>query len=99
MSWLVGPPSTPLPAKPPTTPLASLLLGRRDLKVAGIEVPGDDVQRERVRSDHMLQLRMKMASSDSRFKKLFPPVAPGMLLTAESATVTCAAGEGARQEY
>eukprot|EP00974_Lingulodinium_polyedra_P068243 6607321-Lingulodinium_polyedra.AAC.1 len=39
-----------------------------------------------------------MASSGSRFKKLFPPFAPGMLLTAESATVNWATGAGAIQE-
>eukprot|EP00974_Lingulodinium_polyedra_P108720 10523291-Lingulodinium_polyedra.AAC.1 len=39
-----------------------------------------------------------MGSPGSRFKKLFPPVAPGMLLTAESATVNWAAGEGSIQE-
>eukprot|EP00974_Lingulodinium_polyedra_P110777 10713635-Lingulodinium_polyedra.AAC.1 len=75
-----------------------MLLGRHDLKVAGIEVPEDGIQRERARSDKVLQLRMKMISSDSRFKQLFPPVAPGVLLTADTATVTWAAGEGAVQE-
>eukprot|EP00974_Lingulodinium_polyedra_P036709 3519404-Lingulodinium_polyedra.AAC.1 len=63
MSDLVGqPPSISSQQQPPKTPFASLLLGKHDLKMAGINVPEDNIRRERLRADNMLKILMKMAS-------------------------------------